>query len=182
MDNLRIKIDKLKNELLTNKENTALNKIIQNLELYFNICDNIIKNLDKKERNYYSVMNTQNINDFNEIIFEDIEKILNENNIDNKNNLISNIYNKMIINSEFILKYKIKKNGRLKILGEPFVNKNKHNFVLIINQKTYELSTYFDTSIINQKEDLKTDNKENKEYKENNYLLQFQIISIKMKN
>ena len=164
-DDLRIKIDKLKNELLTNIENTALNKIIQNLELYFNICDNIVKNFDKKGKNYYSLMNTQNINDFNEMIFEDIEKILNEKNIDNKNNLISNLYNKMIINSEFILKYNIKKNGKLKILGEPFVKKNKNNFILIINQKTYELSTYFDTSIINDKEDLKMDNRENKDKK-----------------
>jgi len=110
-------------------------------------------------------MNIQNIKDFNEMIFEDIEKILNENNIDNKNNLISNLYDKMIIKSEFILKYK-KENGRLKIFGEPFVKKNKNNFILIINQKTYELSTYFDTSIINGKEDLKVDNRENKENKD----------------
>ena len=107
-DDLRIKIDKLKNELLTNAENISLNKIVQNLEPHHNIHDNIFKNFNEKKRNYYSVMNIKNISDFNEMIFEDIEKILNVNNKDNKNNLISNLYDKMIINSEFILKYKKK--------------------------------------------------------------------------
>ena len=167
-DDLRIKIDTLKNELSTNIQNNNLNKIINNLELYYNIYDNIANNFDKKEKNIYSVMNIKNINDFNETIFNDIGKIIGENNIDNKNNNISNIFEKMRIKSEFILKYNVKKNGKLRIFGEPFVKKNNKSFIIIINQKNYELSSFLHIIIQKNKEKLEINDKKNKKDFEKN--------------
>ena len=47
----------------------------------------------------------------------------------------------MFINNEFTLKYKLGNVGILKIFGEPFVSKNKNNFILIIKGENYELSS-----------------------------------------
>ena len=138
MDNLRTKIDNLKEEI--SKCSNIINKVIDNLELYYNIANNIIKNFDKKYLNYYILMTINNINDFNDIIIKDISEILNEDNIEKKNNYISKIYEKMIIDVEFTLTYNINKVGILRIFGEPFVKKNKNNFKLIINKKNYELT------------------------------------------
>ena len=62
-------------------------------------------------------------------------------NPENINNYISEIYQKMIFDTELILHYKLGDVGILRIFGEPFVAKNKYNFKLIINGKNYELSS-----------------------------------------
>ena len=53
---------------------------------------------------------------------------------------ISEIYQKMIIDNEIILKYRLEKVGILRIFGDPFVAKNKNNFNMLINGEKYELS------------------------------------------
>ena len=50
----------------------------------------------------------------------------------------------MIFQNEFTLKYSLGSAGILRIFGEPFVNKNKNNFQMVINNKIYKL-----TSILN---------------------------------
>ena len=58
-------------------------------------------------------------------MIKDIDKILNEKNIENKNKYLSEIHKKMFINNEFLLVYKLGKVGILRIFGKPFVTKNK---------------------------------------------------------
>jgi len=53
---------------------------------------------------------------------------------------ISEIYQKMIIDNEIILKYRLEKVGILRIFGDPFVAQNKNNFNMLINGENYELS------------------------------------------
>ena len=70
-----------------------------------------------------------------------IDKILIEKNAENENKYLSEIKQKMIIDNEFILKYKLGEVGILRIFGEPFVAKNKNNFNMLINGETYKLSS-----------------------------------------
>ena len=85
--------------------------------------------------------NKNNIIEYNEKIIIDIDIILNEKNVENKNNYLSKIHQKMIIDNDFILIYKLGEVGILRIFGELFVVKNKNNFILLINGENYELSS-----------------------------------------
>ena len=143
---LKMKIDELRKEIpnVTNK----LEKVIENLEIFYNFGQNAINNFKKENKNYYMINNINNINEYSENIINDINKILKENEIEKKNNYISDIYEKIIIHSEFILTYNLGKVGPIKILGEPFVKKNKNNYELFINDKKYELTSFI--NIINK--------------------------------
>ena len=79
INELEIKIDKLKNEIIN-----KLNKIINNMDIYYNINKNIINNNNIRNRNYQILMNLNNINKYNNNIINDINNIINENNINNK--------------------------------------------------------------------------------------------------
>ena len=136
MNELRVKIDNLK---IISKKTTLFNKILDNYETYFNIANHIINNLERKYKNFYILNNISNIIEYNEKIIKDIDKILNEDVEINK--YISEIHQKMIIDNEFILKYKLGTVGILRIFGKPFVAKNKNNFILIINGENYKLSS-----------------------------------------
>ena len=140
LKDLRMKIDELKKEI-PNASN-KIEKIIENLEILYNFGDNIINNFKKENKNYYILNNINNINEYIDNIINDINKILKENEIEKKNNYISEIFEKMIIHSEFNLKYKLGRVGPIKILGEPFVKKNKFNYELFINDKQYELTSF----------------------------------------
>ena len=142
---LRKKIDDLKSEKANKFD--KLNNVIENLEFYYNFTNNIFNNFEKIHKNNYLLNSIDNINNYNEIIIKDINEILNEENIEKKNIIISNIYNKIIFHNEFILKYSLGRTGILRIFGEPFVNKNKNNFQIVINNKVYKL-----TSILNIKD------------------------------
>jgi len=41
-----------------------------------------------------------------------------------------------------IAKYKIKKEKKIRIFGDKFVNNNKNNFQMIINGNIYELNSF----------------------------------------
>ncbi len=138
MNELRVKIDNLKNKI--SKKTTRINKVIENYEVYFNIANNTINSLERKHINFYILNNINNFIEYNGKIIKDIDKILNEN-VEIKNKYISEIHQKMIIDNEIILKYKVGKVGILRIFGKPFVSKNKNNFILIINGENYKLSS-----------------------------------------
>ena len=117
---LRKKIDDLKGEKTDSEKKLSL--IIENLELYYNILNNLINRLNNKNHiNYQLLMNINNLNKYNQKVIEDIDKIMNEK---NKLETISNIYKNMIIDNEIILKYKIGNEKKIKIFGEVFVKKN----------------------------------------------------------
>ena len=73
-----------------------LNKVKKNMNEYYNIYINIIKNYNYENINYEILYNINEFNYYNNnIIIEDINKIINDDNINNKFNNILNIYYKM---------------------------------------------------------------------------------------
>ena len=45
--------------------------------------------------------------------------------------------------NEIIIKYKIEKKDKIKIFGDRFVENNKTNFQMIINENNYELNSFY---------------------------------------
>jgi surface protein len=138
INELKNKIDKLKNDNLCKSD--KLSVVLDNFDTYYNIINKIINNYEIKYSNYYILKSINNIIDYNKIMIKDIDQILDEKNIENKNNYILNIYDKLRINNEITIRYKLENPGIKRILGSLFVAKNKNNFQLIINDKIYELT------------------------------------------
>ena len=72
-----------------------LNIVIENLDIYYIICKNLINIYESKNRNYETLQNINEINNNNNNIINDINNINNDNNILNKLKEILNIYKKM---------------------------------------------------------------------------------------
>ena len=70
INKLRSKIDNLKNEI--NEIINKLHKIMDNMEIYYNINNNIINNYDKNYKNYEKLINIKIIDNYNEIIAKKI--------------------------------------------------------------------------------------------------------------
>ena len=138
---LRIKIDNLRNEI--NDIINRLNKINNNMEIYFKLYNNIINNYDLKNKNYELLINTNNISNYNKIIIKDINEIINENKIENKMKYLYDIYDKMITINEIVIKYKIGKENRIRVFGDTFVENNKSNFKMVIDNKDYEIDSFY---------------------------------------
>ena len=147
INEMRIKIDNLKDEI--NNIINIFNKIIDNMEIYYNIYNNII-NIYKLNKSHEIIMNINNLYNFNEIIIKDINKIINENSIENKFKSLYNIYNKMTTTNDFIIKYKIGKEDKIRLFGDKFVENNKNNFQMIIKNEHYKLDSFYDVK--NEKE------------------------------
>ena len=98
-DNKRIELDKIKNEIDIFNKNVkkiinGLNQLIENMETYYNIFNNIFNNYNVNDKNYHVLKNINQIN-LNTNIYNEILQInKNKNNID-KINKIFNIYYKM---------------------------------------------------------------------------------------
>lgn len=106
INELKIKIGKF-NETIQRLKN-ILDKICENMKIYYNINNNLILNYQKKNRNYQSLKNIEEITNNNNNILKDINKIINENNYINLFNNIINLYKKMF--NEYEEKRIIKKN------------------------------------------------------------------------
>ena len=59
-------------------------------------------------------------------------------------------YNKVTKANEIIIKYKVGKEDKIRIFGDDFVKNNKENFNMIINDKKYELDSFY--KLKNEKE------------------------------
>ena len=126
-------------------------KIIENIELFYNMVNNIMNTYkNKKNKNCQLLMNINNLNKYNQKVIEDIEKLKNK---ANRLEIISNLYKEMIINNEIILNYKIDNEHKIRIFGELFANKNKNNYQIIINNKTYQLTPFIDINELKIKGD-----------------------------
>ena len=102
INELKIKIDKLKDEVkdIIN----ILNKIIKNIDIYYNINDIINNNNNIRNRNYQKLININNIYKYNNTIINDINNIINKSSINFKIEYLFEIYNKMINNRNDIFK------------------------------------------------------------------------------
>jgi len=93
--------------------NNKLNKVLNIIEIYYKIFNNIIKSYNNRKRNYENYYNLNEIMNYNNNIINDLNNIIHENNINNKFKYIIDIYNKAIKFN----KTKIYENGD-KYIGE----------------------------------------------------------------
>ena len=157
MKEFRNKIDRLNSKI--NNIINILNKVKENIEIYYKINNEIINNYKIEDRNYEILYNINEIR--NNIKIKDIDEIINNNNINNEIKNIINIYNKMIINNktniplinnenkiikdrennnvnEIKIIYKINKNDtEIKLFGQKFIKNNKDKCKYIYEDKEY---------------------------------------------
>ena len=85
-------INKFKNEIKNMID--LLNKVCENIEIFYNINKDINNSFDIRKKNYEILYNIKEIN--NNSIARDIDEIIKEKNVRNKFNKIFDIYNNMI--------------------------------------------------------------------------------------
>ena len=180
MDNLNMTINEFKKNI--EEIITKLKKLENNLDIYYNINNNIIINYEiNKIRNYNLLVNLNNINND---IDREINKLKNDYNCGNNFNKLLDLYNEINgdnkrtneINNEInenineinedyiIINYKLNmKNEKLRIFGKYFVRNNKNKCKIIYENKEYNLCEYL--------------NDINNEYNNND-----NIITIKLKD
>ena len=123
-------IDKIKNNVISIK--AILNNILNNIEAYYKVSDNFIKNYDYKQRNYEILTNINALKNFNNYFIKNLKDIINEKDITKRFNylvdIFLNIYNK---NKNITKKYE---NGDLYIGESKFGLKNGKG-ILYYNEK-----------------------------------------------
>ena len=142
-DNLKVLengINKFKNEINDIKD--KFNNIIKDLEIYKKITSDF-NNICNENRNYQNSVNYNALNDYSQNIAKDIDSIINEKQFGNKLKYISKIYEKLYSTDEILIRYKIENEDKIRIFGDIFVNNNKQNFKMIIDDKDYELEPFF---------------------------------------
>ena len=72
-----------------------LNNVIDNMDTYYRIINELFENYDLNKRNYQILSNIIEFQNYNDTIIKDINKINEDNNIYNKFKYIMNIYNSM---------------------------------------------------------------------------------------
>ena len=138
-----------------------LNEIKDNIDIFLNICNEIVNDYETKKRNYQILMNLKELEKYKLDLFKDIGKIINEDNIIDKFNDIMNIGYKMDN------QYSIKKNEKdiniekLNNQAVTFENNEKENSEKIKdcnyqqsysdNQQIYQGNYNFQNNNIQQK-------------------------------
>ena len=150
MNRLKNSIDIFKNDIkiIINQ----LNKVIENLDIYYNLGNNMIKNYESKNRNYEILQNINEINNNNNIIINDINNINKDNNIINKLKAILNIYKKMK-NIEIIEDKKIADTDKnLNLMNNMNImnnNMNNMNFMNNINRVNNNMNNMNNMNFMN---------------------------------
>ena len=110
-----------------------LNEYKENINNFYCIYNDVINNVDNKNRNY-EILN--NINEIcNNDIINDIKRIVEENNNKNKFNLIFDISDKLELKDN---------DEKIKIFDSEFVNNNKNICKIIYNGEESDLKEYID--------------------------------------
>ena len=150
---LKKKIESLKKE--ANKITYTLEYIINNMEKYYKINQQIINNYEANRRNYQILYNIKELN--NSSVIKDIDEIVSNESISVKIINFLDIFKKMNINKydEISIIYDVGKNEgeeEMKIFGEMFVHSNKNICKMIIEDKVYELKEKFNIKNYKKKE------------------------------
>ena len=143
------------NENIDNKIK-QLNQYKENINNFYSIYNDVINNVDNKNRNYEILNNIIEVNNNN--IIKDIKNIFDEKDNKNKFNLIMDLTDEIEKqnNDEITLIYEIKNNEeKIKIFDEAFVNNNKNICKIIYNNKEIELKEYFDVEPNKEKLEIK---------------------------
>ena len=89
--NLKKKIEKMNKSI---KEIIkTLNNAIDNVNIYYKLCEDIINKYDIKTINYQLLKNIDEFNNFNDILMKNIDDILSEDILENKFHKIIHIFN-----------------------------------------------------------------------------------------
>ena len=113
-----------------------LNELMDKMDLYYKINEDIINNYDIKNRNYETLYY---LNEFlNNNIIDELKKVTKSNTILDKFNNLFNIYNKMNVD-EITLIYNTKLEKEIKLFGGDFVEKYQKCCKLIIDGKEQKL-------------------------------------------
>ena len=124
----------------------------ENMNNFLQIYKNIMKNVEKPNRSYEMLNNMYKIN--NNDVMKDIKRIVGENNLKNKINMIYDIIDKEenFDNNELTLIYKINKDDKeIKIFDSVFVKNNKNICKIKYENEEYELTEYFKVDSKNEK-------------------------------
>ena len=132
-----------------------LKKFLEDMNIYYEINNNILKNYEENNINYQILKNINEIN--NNKIFERIKNINSYTNIKDKIQDILDLYininekkeneitpkNIEEKSNKISLIYKVERDEEyIKLFGTKFVENNKNNFYMIINGEQIELSEY----------------------------------------
>ena len=171
INEIRDLIDKFKQNIIEVTKKEIFDKVIENLESYYKIYNNIINNYDINFLNYEILYNLNEFLRDNSII-NDLNYIINKDNKEEKNSKINNIYKKLCTNEieemtiiynaiyrndrSFFRNLPINKNKRKKfkenelmLFSSEFVEKNKDKCKIIYEEKEYELVDIFKHETIN---------------------------------
>ena len=142
---LRKKMGLLNNDINKFKENinktiTKLKKIMENMDIFYNINKSILNIYENNNnRNYYLL---ENLNNANNSIDKEIENIRFKYNYGNNLNQMLYLYSEMMDeNIEVEIKYKLNNINQenLKILNNHFINNNIYKCKIIYENEEYDL-------------------------------------------
>ena len=143
MNELRKAINKFKNNI--EDIFMKLKKVMEYMDLYYNINNNILSNYEMNQNlNYNRIISLVNINSS---IKKEIDNIKNKYNFGYNINRLLYLYNQMIgENNDIDMIYEIKENNKKKvrIFGEEFVNNNKEKCKIIYDNNEYDLKEFFE--------------------------------------
>lgn len=149
INDVRIKNDELKKIIKEFKNDietiiNLLNKVIENIEQYYNIINSITNNYNYKKINYEILHNIQKI--YNYDMKKNLRNIIKDTNIQNKFKNFLDIYNKIINKdkNKINIIYKIEDSKKdVKIFSDEFVKNNKSFCKIINGGNEYDLKSEF---------------------------------------
>ena len=175
----KIKIDKLDENI--EEIIKMINKVRNNLNLLFNIYQDFLINYKIENRNYEKL---KNISLINNIDYNYIDKIINNDDIFIKFKNIIDIHNIMEKKENKLNKmkmvYNTKNSDIIKIVSEKFIKNNKDNCKIIINGNERELSEFIDISSMGNNGEIEVQLKETKTITNMNHIFFdcFDLISL----
>ena len=140
---MKKEIDILINLKKTLNQSKELIEVINIVNIYYNINNDILANYEVKNRNYQMLQNLKEINNNNEIL-DALKKINSSINIKDimSNILFLNVKTKYLNQMTIIYEYKsniFTNKIKIELFGLIFVNNNKNNCYLVINGEISEL-------------------------------------------
>ena len=143
-DEIKLKVENFKQKISNLIQ--MLKKVNENIDIYYNINNSIIKSFERKKRNYQILKNVNNIINNNKMILNDIDKIIKEKELNNIFNSSFELYNKMT-NLDFkeSKKTEITKNNNQSAKNEiKNENKGENNQKVKINEKNAQITPKYE--------------------------------------
>ena len=125
-----------------------LNEVMNKMNIYYKIHEDIINNYDNKYRNYETLYYLNQFLD-NSII-QELNKIIDSKTMPEKFNNVFNIYDKMNIDA-ITLFYDARGKKEIQLFGDNFVERYKGTCKIIIDNKEHELKSKYKLGLFDKK-------------------------------